>query len=104
MISDYYTESAVLQVLTTSTGWGGEESYTDSSTIACAINPIAGLERIAADRKTLFADYKLFCSDTVSVDETYRLTWSENTFDVMFVKDTLNMGHHKKILLKMRTL
>jgi len=102
MISDYYTESAVVLSRSTSTGWGSAITYGSGSTIECAINPVAGLERFPAERRELMADYKLFCSDTVSIDETKRVTYSGDTFDVVFVKDTLNMGHHKKVLMKLR--
>ena len=97
-ISDYYTQSIVITSQSTSTGWGSEGSWGSPSSASAAVNPIGGMERYAADRKTLFADWKIFCSDTVSVDEGNRITWSSKTLDVVHVKDTLNMGHHKRIL------
>ena len=99
-ISDYYTQSIVITSQSTSTGWGSEGSWGSASTVEAAVNPIAGIEKYAADRKTLFADWKIFCSDTVSVDEGDRIAWDSRTLDVVHVKDTLNMGHHKRILCK----
>jgi len=97
-ISDYYTQSIVITSQSTSTGWGSEGSWGSPTTADAAVNPINGIERYAADRKTLFADWKVFCSDTVAVDEGDRITWDSKTLDVVHVKDTLNMGHHKRIL------
>jgi len=97
-ISDYYTQSIVITSQSTSTGWGSEGSWESPSSADAAVNPISGLEKYAADRKTLFADWKIFCSDTVSVDEGDRIAWSSKTLDVVHVKDTLQKGHHKRIL------
>ena len=97
-ISDYYTQSIVITSQSTSTGWGSEGSWGSPSSADAAVNPISGLEKYAADRKTLFADWKIFCSDTVSVDEGDRIAWSSKTLDVVHVKDTLQKGHHKRIL------
>ena len=97
-ISDYYTQSIVITSQSTSTGWGSEGSWESPSSADAAVNPISGLEKYAADRKTLFADWKIFCSDTVSVGEGDRIAWSSKTLDVVHVKDTLQKGHHKRIL------
>ena len=97
-ISDYYTQSIVITSQSTSTGWGSEGSWGSASSADAAVNPISGLEKYAADKKTLFADWKIFCSDTVSVDEGDRIAWSSKTLDVVHVKDTLQKGHHKRIL------
>ena len=97
-ISDYYTQTIVITSQSTSTGWGSEGSWESPSSADAAVNPISGLEKYAADKKTLFADWKIFCSDTVSVDEGDRIAWSSKTLDVVHVKDTLQKGHHKRIL------
>jgi SPP1 family predicted phage head-tail adaptor len=99
-ISDYYTQSIVITSQSTSTGWGSEGSWDGAITVAAAVNPVMGLERYAADRKTLFADWKIFVSATVAIDEGNRITWDLRTLDVVHVKDTFNMGHHKRILCK----
>ena len=103
MIENFYTESISIMSRTTSTGWNGEVAWTTSVSVEAfqaAINPMSGREVLSADKKTVLADYKLFCGDTVSFTERDRLKWGTKTFDVVFVKDTFNMGHHKNVLLK----
>jgi head-tail adaptor len=102
-IEDYYTESVSIMRYTTSTGWGDEPGWSTSSeaaAISASVNPIGGMERYAQDRVTLFADYKLHCSSTVDLDENDRVKWGTKMFNVVFVKDTLDMGHHKSVLMK----
>ena len=99
MISDYYTETAVIYSISTSVGWNSEPQWTAGATVSAAINPSAGNERIAAGKETVFVNYKMYCSDTVSITEANRVVYAGSTFDVVFVKDTLNMGHHKVVYL-----
>jgi hypothetical protein len=102
-ISDYYTETAVYYSQATSTGWGSESGFsTAGTTFSAAINPVSGNVRIAAGREALFADHKVFCSDTVSLDVHQKVVYAGDTYDCVFVKDTLNMGHHKLAYLKVR--
>lgn len=102
-IGDYYTETAVYYSQATSTGWGSESGFTTAgTTFLAAINPVSGNVRIAAGRETLFADYKVFCSDTVSLANHDKVVYSGDTYDCVFVKDTLNKGHHKLSYLKVR--
>ena len=99
MIEDYYTASPVIYSMTTD-DWGTEPTWAAGSTIAAALNPASGREQYSAGRVTAYADYKLFCSDTVSLTDKQRIVSTEGTtFEVVFVKDTLNRGHHKKVLL-----
>lgn len=99
-IETYYTESPVIYSLTTSTGWGSEPTWTAGATIAAALNPSNGREQFSAGRVTAYADYKLYCSDTVSLTDKQRIvSTGGDTFEVAFVKDTFGMGHHKKVLL-----
>ena len=99
MIEDYYTASPVIYSMTTG-DWGTEPTWAAGSTIAAALNPASGREQYSAGRVTAYADYKLFCSDTVSLTDKQRIVSTEGTtFEVVFVKDTLNRGHHKKVLL-----
>ncbi len=101
-IQDYYTETGYVQVVTTSTAWDSTDSWASSSTILCAVNPTGGAEIFVGEKETVYADYKLFCDDTVTIDETRRFKWDNQLFDIVFVKDTFNMGHHKKVDLKKR--
>ena len=99
MIDDYYTQSPVIYTQTTG-DWGTEPTWGTPTTISAAVNPAGGHESFSAGGQTAFADYKLFCSDTVSLNDRQRVVSTEGTtFDVVFVKDTLNRGHHKKVLL-----
>ena len=103
MISDYYTESVSRMTRSTASAWNTETAWSTSASVQAfdaAVNPISGVERIAGGRTQLMADYKMFCSDTVTLTEKDRVKWGSKTFDVVFVKDTLDMGHHKKVLLK----
>jgi len=98
-IETYYTESPVIYSMTTSTGWGNEPAWAVGATIAAAVNPASGREQYSAGRVTAYADYKMYCSDTVSLDVHDRIVYGGDTFEVVFVKDTLNRGHHKKVLM-----
>ena len=103
MIDNYYTESISIMSRSTGTAWGTGVAWATSvntEAFKAAINPMGGQEVLSADKKTVLADYKLFCSDTVSFYERDHLKWGTKTFDVVFIKDTLNMGHHKNVLLK----
>ena len=100
MIEDYYTESVGIYAQSTSTGWGSEPARTLSVTISAAMNPASGQESWAGGKQTAFIDWKLFCSDTVSIAVTDRVVYAGDTMEVVFVKDTLDMGHHKRVLLQ----
>lgn len=101
MIEDFYTETFTMRTKTTSTGWGVEPGWSTAvSTHKGAINPVRANERFSADKQFTFADYKLFCSSTVPITEANRLTWSGKNFNVIFGKNTLNMGHHIVAYLK----
>ena len=98
-IEHYYTERPVIVSHTTSTGWSNEPGWGSATTIDAAVNPSDGNERFSAGKVTRYADYKMYCSDTVSIGVTDRVRYGGDTFEAVFVKDTLNRGHHKKVLL-----
>jgi len=101
VISDYYTESVVLVSLTTSTdGWSEPGWSTAPTTFSAAVNPNSGAILIRNDKETPRADYKLFCGSTVSISEHDRVRWNGSSFDVTFVKNTLDRSHHLLCLLK----
>lgn len=100
MIEDYYTETAYV-VTVTQPGDFSTTTYTESlTTIECAINPVNGRERFAGGQNAIFADYKLFCADSVTLTEGKRVRWNSTNYNVVFVKDTFNKGHHKLAYLK----
>lgn len=99
-IEDYYNSTG--KIITITTGAWGSTNAESCATIACALNPASGDEIFIAEREGLFADYKMYCAATVSIDETKDFKEGSNRYDVIFVKDTFNMGHHKKVMLKRR--
>lgn len=99
MISRYYTESVAILAESTSTAWGNEPAWGSGTTITAAMNPVSGQERFASGRPTPYATWKMFCSDTVSITDRNRVVYSGDSFDVVFVKDTLDKGHHKLVYL-----
>jgi hypothetical protein len=104
LITDYYTQSAVIYARTTSTTWGTEPGWsTAPTTVAAAINPSSGRIAFAGQKDTPIADHKMFCGSTVSIAAGNKVTCGGSTFDVVFVKDTLAMGHHKTVYLKLNS-
>ncbi len=99
-IENYYTETAKVNTITRPGDFSTAAETKTTATISCAINPVSGSEFFAGGRTDVFADYKLFCSDTVAINEQNRVAWAGQDFNVVFVKDTFNMGHHKLVYLK----
>ncbi len=99
-IENYYTETASVITVTKPTDFSTSAITETSASFACAINPVSGFEKYAGGRTDAFADYKVFCSDTVSMVEKQRVRWAGTDFNVVFVKDTFNMGHHKLVFLQ----
>ena len=99
-LSDYYTQSIVIYSRTTSTGWGSESGYSTAGTSAAAsVNMLSERESIGLDRERAHALYRMHMSDTVSITPSCKVVWSGTTLNVVKVKDTLQMGHHKNVLL-----
>lgn len=100
MISNYYTETVTYAARKVSTTWAEGGYATSSSSFSAAVNPTSGRILIGGEKDAGFADYKLFCSDTVALAVHGRVHYGSDYFDVVFVKDTLDMGHHKLAYLK----
>ena len=100
MIEDYYTETAYIVTVTQPGDFSTSTQTLSKTTIQCAINPVSGRERFAGGQNGAFADYKLFCADSVTLTEGKRIQWASKDYNVVFVKDTLNRGHHKLAYLK----
>ena len=100
MIEAYYTETVKIVTVSNPTDYSTSARTESCSTITAAINPVTGYERFAGGKNDVFADYKLFCSDTVTLTEVNRVKWGTQVFNVAFVKDTFNLGHHKLVYLK----
>ena len=99
-LENYYNSTG--KIITITTGAWGSTNAESCATISCALNPMSGREIFVAEREGLFADYKMFCASTVSIDETKDFKVGSNRYDVIFVKDTLAMGHHLNVMLKRR--
>ena len=101
MIEDFYTQSVVLVSPATSTSSWSEPGWSTSpTTFSAAVNPNSGAILLRNGKETPRADYKLFCGSSISIAEHDRVRWSGSSFEVVFVKNTLAMGHHKTALLK----
>ena len=99
----WFTQAVSKLSRATSTGWGSETSWATGATVEAImgrINLISGNERYTNDRVGLDASHKFFCSATESISITDRLKYSGTTYGVVFVKDTLGLGHHKTVYLK----
>lgn len=99
-LRDYFTET-IKVVTVTAPAQFSSLAYSEScSTARAAMNPVRGVESFAGGRNEVFADYKAFMSSTVTITESNRVRWGSKELNVVFVKDTLNMGHHKLVFLK----
>lgn len=102
-LSDYFTEHAYYkqhkQYTTTGISWAEPGFTTAGTSFNAAINPVSGTVRLSGGKDTLYANYKLFCSDTVAIAVHDRVVYAGSSYDVGFVKDTLNKGHHKLVYL-----
>lgn len=99
-LRDYYTETVKVVTVTAPDDFSTSDFSESCSTATAAVSPVNGVENFAGGHNEVFADYKMFVSDTVSVDEQNVVTWNGKRLNVVFVKDTLNMGHHKLVFLK----
>lgn len=99
-LRDYYTETIKVVTVTPPDQFSTSSGSRSCSTAAAAVNPVGGIETFSGGRNEVFADYKVFVSSTVTVTEADEITWSSKRFNVVFVKDTLDRGHHKLVLMK----
>jgi hypothetical protein len=97
-IRDYFTETVKI-ITVTLPGDHSTAAITQScSTARAAINPVSGRDYFAQGQNFPHADYKMFTTATVT--EGKQVTWGGKRFDVIFVKDTFNMAHHKLAYLQ----
>jgi len=107
MISDFYTQTAVILNYSTSTGdyWststGGH--WDTEQSIKAAVNLLNSNERYIGDKNQLLADYKMYCAPTTILSQDSRVRWDGDTFDVVEIpKNTLQRDHHLRVLLRRR--
>jgi len=100
-IFDFFDQDVTVQRATESTtGWGGTKTWIDNATIKAAVTKTHGFERFSADKKTVFADYKLYMASTEDITEKDVLLWNGVYMNPVYIQDTLQRGHHLKILAK----
>jgi len=104
-ISDYYTETLILLDHDTSTGgyWStstGAE-YSIATSVKAAVNLLSADEVFQYDKLGFDARYKAYTDVSTEVYEGRRARWGGDTFEIVTVpKNTLQKGHHYKILLR----
>lgn len=99
-ITDYYDQTIKVITVTAPAAFTTNAFAESCSTAVAYMNPSKGVESFAGGRNELFADYKAFMSSTVAIDETKRVRWSGKDYNVVFVKNTGQMNHHKLVFLK----
>lgn len=106
MISDYYTQTAViLRYNATSTGgyWSTTtgDVWDTVESISCAVNLLTGREAYYASKNDVLAEYKLYCDKTTNLTKDSRIRWDGDTYDVVEIpKNTLQKDHHYKVLMR----
>jgi hypothetical protein len=97
-IEDYY--DTLVSRITMSTGsWGSTGTRTTAGTFYAAFNP-EGQEAMGADRKTVFYDARFYCDADETLEHKDLIRINSVDYNIVLIKDTFNMGHHKKVLLK----
>ena len=99
-ISKYYDQTIKVITVTEPADFSSAAFSESCSTAVAAVNPVNGVKTFTGGRNEIYADYKAFMSSTVAIDETKRVRWSGKDFNVVFVKNTFSMNHHKLVFLK----
>jgi head-tail adaptor len=104
-ISNFYTETIILLDNDTSTGgyWSTStgDPYSTDVSIKAAINLLSADEVAAYGKIGFDAKYKAWCAVSTEVVAGRRCRWNSDTFDIVAdPKNTLQKGHHYKILLR----
>lgn len=98
MIEDFYSETVKIITVTEPADFSTATGSESCSTAVAAVNPVSGGDYFAQGQNFPHADYKLFTA--ADITEANQVTWDSKRFDVVFVKDTLNMGHHNTAYLR----
>lgn len=101
-ITDYYTDIEIHGKHKTPNGRGGYSyNWSKESDFPGLINQASSREIEAAAKMDIQADYKLYCPVTVNLSKEKLLLWNNEYYRVVSEpKDTVNRGHHYKVLLK----
>lgn len=99
-IENYYDQTIKVITVTPPAAFTTANYSCSCSTVSAAVNPTNGVESFAGGRNEVFADYKAFMDADVAIDETKRVRWNGKDLNVVFVKNTFAMDHHKLVFLK----
>lgn len=104
-IDKFYTETIILLNSDSSTGgyWSTSTgaAYSTAASITAAVNLLSADEINAYGKIGYNAKYKAYCDVSTEVYAGRRCRWNSDTFDIVAdPKNTLQKGHHYKILLR----
>jgi SPP1 family predicted phage head-tail adaptor len=78
---------------------GYTEAWTSGTAFRGRISVMPANERMTADKLTVYATHRLYCESTVTIDETYRISFDSRTFEIKAVRkpSELSYGGHLEI-------
>lgn len=97
-IEDYYNKKVTRVTLSTAS-WGTTATRTTIGSFLAAFNP-DGKEIYAGDKKTVFYDAKFYCAAGQTLNYKDVLLIDSVNYDIISIKNTFEMNHHKRVLLK----
>ena len=97
-IEDYYNKKVIRVTLSTGS-WGTTATRTTIGSFLAAFNP-QGSESYAGNKKTVFYDASFYCSANQTLNHKDVLLIDSQNYNIVLIKNTFEMNHHKKVLLK----
>lgn len=99
-IDTYYKSGFTIKRPIPSVDSGGSpvETFSDFLTTSGRMRPLTGTEILANEKLGLVTSHRFYCPviDVEEKDRIYNST-TENTYEVKFVKDPMEMGDHLEI-------
>lgn len=104
MIEDYYDTIITIKRKTTAdNGIGGKsETWNDHLTILGKIRPLNGNERFSADKVTLYATHRLYCT-LADITELDRVVYNNQTYEIKYINNPMNMNRFLQVDLELVT-
>lgn len=82
---------------------GASATYaTVSSDNPCRIRLLSATERTATGRDGVISTHRMYCEPGVDVTSPDQVVRGSDNFDVNYVNDVDNMGHHKQVDMTLR--
>ncbi len=86
-------------------GVGGQtETWTAGTAFKGRLSILSAVERMGADKTTVFASHKLYCDPSVSLTTNGRIALSTRTFEIKTIQlpsnETIGIGHQEITLLE----